>query len=163
MTSKMVTLQKDIKESLRVGDHKDVQAEYGQCFAVAYRTVTLLPEYHDATYVEGIVAVPSGVCMEHGWVEKDGRIIDPTLPDDDLAYFGGLRFNGAIELARAMLTIPKEPRCEDLPILYRFGWGGRNSPEIQEAWAEARTFSDDRARSHQTESLPQTSEGKDQS
>ena len=25
--------------------------------------------------------------IEHGWVEKDGVIIDPTLPHDDMQYF----------------------------------------------------------------------------
>ena len=69
--------------------------------------------------------------IEHGWVEKDGVIIDPTLPDDDLDYFPGLRFKGQRGLAKAM-KIPKPKRTrEDFPIFYRFGWGGIDSPEFR--------------------------------
>jgi len=144
MSCRIVKLPKDVEESRRVQKNKDVRAQPGQCFANAYRTVMFLPKFGDATYVEGFAVTPSGLCMEHAWVERDGRIIDPTLPDDDLVYFGGLRFNGAAELESAMLTIPKRPGCEDLPILYRFGWGGKDSPDMQEAWKEAVAYSNNR-------------------
>ena len=41
-----------------------------------------------------------------------------------------------------MVTIPK-PKYgrEDLPISYRFGWGGCDSPDMMQAWSSARAFS----------------------
>ena len=39
--------------------------------------------------------------LEHGWVELDGEIIDPTLPEADMPYFPGLRFVGKAGLEEA--------------------------------------------------------------
>ena len=59
-------------------------------------------------------------------------VIDPTLPHDDIVYFPGLRFTGGLGISEA-LRIPKEGWCEELPIFYRFGWGGIESPEFRSA------------------------------
>ena len=54
-----------------------------------------------------------------------------------MLYFPGLRFTGHRELSKAM-EIPKaEITCEDLPILYRFGWGGIECPEFLAALVAA--------------------------
>ena len=82
-------------------------------------------------YVEGM-AVFGGLPVEHGWVEKDGVIVDPTLPLKPGVYFPGLRFRGELEVAEA-LRIPKATYTSDLPIFYRFGWGGVDSPEFRAA------------------------------
>jgi hypothetical protein len=96
--------------------------------------------YQEATYVEGIVVEVmegGGFPFEHGWVEKDGEIIDPTLPSHELVYFPGLRFVGVLGLAEA-LAIPKpDYTSEDFPIFYRFGWGGADSPVSSQARREA--------------------------
>lgn len=73
-----------------------------------------------------------GLPIEHGWVEFDGAILDPTLPTEEVAYFPGLRFRGGLEFAKA-LDIPKGCCTKDLPIFYRFGWGGIESPEFRAA------------------------------
>jgi hypothetical protein len=70
--------------------------------------------------------------IEHGWVEKDGVIVDPTLPLDKGVYFPGLRFKGQRGLAEA-LRIAKPGYTTELPIFYRFGWGGVDSPEFRAA------------------------------
>ena len=77
--------------------------------------------------------------IEHGWVEKDGVVVDPTLPRDNLVYFAGLRFQGQRELAEAMQT-PKPSYTEHLPIFYRFGWGGIESPEFRAALVSANRY-----------------------
>lgn len=67
-------------------------------------------------------------------------IVDPTLPEHELAYFPGLRFKGLRGLSKA-LRIPKPERtAEDLPIFYRFGWGGIESPEFRSALIAAYRF-----------------------
>jgi hypothetical protein len=90
-----------------------------------------VPDYANAVYVEGM-AVFGGLPVEHGWVEKDGVIVDPTLPLKPGVYFPGLRFRGGLELAEA-LRIPKAKGTSDLPIFFRFGWGGVDSPEFRAA------------------------------
>lgn len=91
-----------------------------------------VPEYNKADYVEGYAVIDGEFCIEHGWVEQDGVVIDPTLPHDDIVYFPGLRFTGGLGISEA-LRIPKEDWCEELPIFYRFGWGGIESPEFRAA------------------------------
>lgn len=112
-----------------------------QCFYNAFHVVSELPEYEDATYVEGIAVHESGVFVgEHGWVAAEGKIVDPTLPDSDLSYFPGLEFEGVEAVQKALVEIPKESP-EDFPILWRYGWGGKKSPEILQAWEKAGAFS----------------------
>ncbi|MBX7105381.1 MAG: hypothetical protein K1X57_14955 [Gemmataceae bacterium] len=113
-----------------------VRAKAKQCYLNAFRVIQSIPEYADADYVEGIVVIGGVLPIEHGWVERNGEIIDPTMPDDDLAYFAGLRFNGECGLSKA-LQIPKPDYCEDLPIFYRFGWGGIESLEFRTACVAA--------------------------
>ena len=138
--SEAINQTKNTEESRRVAGHEDVRAERQQCYANAFRVVMFVPGYADATYAEGYAVCSQGSCIEHGWVEKDGEIIDPTLPDETLTYFGGLRFRGQTGIAEAV-RIPKEPGCEDFPFFYRFGFGGRKSPDFRNAWNEALAYS----------------------
>ena len=128
-------MTKDIVESQR--GKKIVRPRVKQCYANAAKVVLALPEYADAEYVEGLAVIEKAVVIEHGWVEKDGVIVDPTLPDKPLDYFPGLRFRGQRGLAEA-LKIPKpEYTTEDFPIFFRFGWGGIDSPEFRAALTAA--------------------------
>ena len=99
-----------------------------------------VPGSQAATYVEGIVVQVvegGGFPFEHGWVEKDGEIIDQTLPSHELVYSPGPRFVGLRGLAEA-LAIPKpDDTTEDFTIFYRFGWGGADNPEFSQARREA--------------------------
>ncbi len=122
-------MEKGTVESQRVG--KLVRAKVKQCYRNASQVLLALPEYANADYVEGIIVIGK-LAIEHGWVEKDGVIVDPTLPLTQGVYFPGLRFRGGLEFAEA-LRIPK-PKCtSDLPIFLRFGWGGIDSPEFRAA------------------------------
>jgi len=129
--------KKDTIESARVG--KLVRAKSRQCYLNAFRVIQQVREYAQADYVEGM-AVTGGLAIEHGWVEKDGTIVDPTLPSQEMVYFPGLRFRGEHGLAKA-ITIPKPDYTEeDLPFFYRFGWGGIDSPEFRMALVAAYRF-----------------------
>ncbi|MHB0960089.1 MAG: hypothetical protein ACYC0X_19860 [Pirellulaceae bacterium] len=127
----------NVSESKRVG--KAVKAKKKQCYINAMRAIWYVPEYGQADYVEGYAVTDGNFCIEHGWVEQDGVAIDPTLHDDGIAYFPGLRFTGGLGIAEA-INIPKKDWCEDLPIFYRFGWGGIESPEFRAAIVAANRY-----------------------
>ena len=92
--------------------------------------------------MEGLAVIEGVIVIEHGWVEMDGMIVDPTLPRDNLTYFPGLQFKGQREVSEAM-QIPKPPRTtDDFPIFYRFGWGGIESPEFREALVAANRYAE---------------------
>jgi hypothetical protein len=130
-----MSVKKDIAESMRVANV--VHAAGQQCYRNAFRVIKKVPEYSKADYVEGIATFDKEGPIEHGWIETKGVVIDPTLPQDEMVYFPGLRFTGRKGLKRAM-RIPKPKVTRDLvPIFYRFGWGGRNSPAMLAAWAAA--------------------------
>jgi hypothetical protein len=90
---------KNVAESLRAAGL--IQAEPGMCWRNATNVVYRIPEYSLATYVEGIVIHSDRPTypQEHGWVEREGEIVDPTLPDMDLIYFPALNWRGAMEVA----------------------------------------------------------------
>ena len=127
-------MTKDKNESVRV--RRLVRAKPKQCFTNAMRVVWDIPEYEDADYVEGVIVAVGDRVTEHGWVEMNGVIVDPTLPDDELLYYPGLRFRGRRGISEAM-RIPKPRDLDDLPIFYRFGEGGGESFEFVEAWLAA--------------------------
>ena len=127
-------MHKDKTESARV--RRLVRAKPRQCFRNAVRVVRYVPGYEKSDYVEGVTVSVNHTVTEHGWVERDGVIVDPTLPEDDLLYYPGLRFRGRQGISEAM-RIPKPRDVEDLPILDRFGEGGCESPEFVEAWLAA--------------------------
>jgi hypothetical protein len=131
-------MDKDKVESKRIS--KLLRAKSQQCYYNAFRVIMDIPEYAEADYVEGLAVIDQAVVIEHGWVEKDGMIVDPTLPSEEMVYFPGLRFEGQRGLAAAV-KIPKPKRTrEDFPIFYRFGWGGIDSPEFRAALIAANRF-----------------------
>lgn len=121
---------KNTEESKRVG--KAVKAKKRRCYINAMRVIWYIPEYEEADYIEGYSVIDGNFCIEHGWVEQGGVVIDPTLTDDEMVYSPGLRFTGGLGISEA-LHIPKNDWCEELPISYRFGWGGIESPEFRSA------------------------------
>jgi hypothetical protein len=78
-----------------------------------------------------------GYLIEHGWVEKEGIVIDPTLPLEELRYIAGLRFRGQSGIGEAMVIPKSEYTEEDLPFFYRFGWAGSGNPDFAKARADA--------------------------
>jgi len=131
-------MRKDIVESTRVG--RLVRAKVKQCYLNAFRVVQYVPEYSEADYIEGVVVVDGVLAAEHAWVEKDGEVIDPTLPVEELAYFPALRFKGQRALADALRLPKPKHEVDDLPIFNRFGWGGVDSHEFRAALVAAYRF-----------------------
>lgn len=117
--------------------HPKVNPVPKMCYRNAARVVQRVPGYEHATYVEGIAVSEIGMLIEHGWVEHDGEILDPTLPDEKMAYFPGLRFEGREGLTEGMKR-PKQHKSDpDVPIFFRYGWGGCESLEFCQAWDNA--------------------------
>jgi hypothetical protein len=95
------------------------------CYHNAYMAIFAL---RGAEYIEGYIVPPDGLVTEHGWLEFEGQIIEPTPAfwEEGIAYFAGLRFKDGWEVAKAMVD-------GNLPIFYNLGWGGRESPEMMTA------------------------------
>lgn len=129
-------LLKNVAESLRLSKDERIAAKPQQCYYNGVKAIIHCPEYCVATYVEGYAQLEDGVLIEHGWLERDGEIIDPTLPSEAISYFPGLRFEGEPGISEA-IRLPKPDWAEDLPFFYRFGWGGKDSPEFMAAWDAA--------------------------
>jgi hypothetical protein len=64
--------QKDHVESARVG--RKIRAVPKQCWLNAGKAVLRLPEYTDATLVEGWVVHWDGLMIEHGLVHNEERL-----------------------------------------------------------------------------------------
>lgn len=106
-------MEKNIQESKRVG--KIIRAIHKLCYRNAFRVVQNVPGYEKANSVEGIASFQNGLPIEHGWVERNGEIIDPTLPEKKMTYFPGLTFKGQQGIAEALL-IPKAFKTDpDVP------------------------------------------------
>lgn len=123
-------IPKNFELSLRLSKDKRIRAKKQQCYYNAFKALCYCEEYKKATYVEGFAV--DCFQFEHGWIEVDGMIVDPTLPRDGIVYFPGLRFEGLVEVSKAMHSIPKSTD-EDFPIFYRFGWGGGESADFRSA------------------------------
>jgi hypothetical protein len=110
-----------------------------QCWFNARKAILRLPEYAEAGYVEGWAVVGGGMLLEHGWVAKDGAVIDPTLPTDEAVYFPGLEFPGRAGI-EAFLATKEGRKCKKTPFFYAYGWGGRDSPGYQQAFKDALAY-----------------------
>jgi hypothetical protein len=100
------------------------------CYRNAWKVaVRLREEGEPAVYVEGLAV--HAFSFEHAWVELGGEIIDVTLPDDDLAYFAGLRFADPVAALGEF---------GGLPSFTRFGYNGEESLDFSRARLEAAIY-----------------------
>lgn len=92
--------------------------------------------YSKANYVEGWV-VSRGVVIEHGWLEMEDKVIDPTLISrlnndaEPPTYFPGVRYT--CEEAFDVLA----EREGELPLVCRDGHWGRETPPYMLAYCDA--------------------------
>lgn len=126
--------EKDFGESLRLATR--VKAVPAQCWFNARKAVLKLKDYADASYVEGWIVFNDGWATEHEWVVKNGKIIDPTLPDVEATYFPGLEFKGKAGIEEFLKT-PRGKKVRKSPYLYAFGWGGMDSPSFSKSFCKA--------------------------
>jgi len=139
-----IPMHKDIGQSSALA--KRIRSRQKQCFLNCWRVIGRLDQYAEATYVEGLaVNLRSRLVFEHAWIEHEGVLLDPTLPEGNLAYFPGLRCvgrNGLAEtvglpsLGEGAIAISGDGVVEaaaspDLrgcgkgsPIFFKFGFGG---------------------------------------
>lgn len=117
-----------------------VKAELKACWRNAFMGLYELP---DATYVEGWAVTLWGLLViEHGWLEYQGKIVDPTAALWDelrgMVYFPGLRF----DRDQAREGMEKSATCEpgDLPIAWRYGWGGFQSKDYKASYEAALAY-----------------------
>lgn len=127
-------IEKDFGESLRLSAR--VKAVPKQCWFNARKAVLKFEDYAEASYVEGWTVFNDGLAIEHGWVVKDGRIIDPTLPDATVTYFPGLEFQGKAGIEEFLKT-PQGKKVRKSPYFYAFGWGGSKSPSFSRSFNQA--------------------------
>jgi hypothetical protein len=134
-------LRKNFELSLKLSKDRRTGVKPNQCWYNSFKTMFYCKEYErDAVYVEGIlVDNGSSFDCEHGWLEIDGQIVDPTLPDDDGFYFPGLRYNGMRELSEAMRET-KDRQPNGVPIFSAYGWEGETSPEFRAAREASMAF-----------------------
>ncbi len=130
-------MNKNIERSKKL--KKAIRAKAKQCYANAWNAIETQEEYKDATYVEGM-AVVNGLAIEHGWIEHEGEVIDPTLLDENIVHFPGLRFKGREGLHSTWRIPGFMETGEKLPVFYRFGWGGVDSPEFLQVALSAKSF-----------------------
>jgi hypothetical protein len=85
-------------------------------------------------YVEGwAVTSDDLLAIEHGWLEVDDRIVDPSCWDRDLAYFPGMQFDKG-QVLQALAAHPK------LPITGHGGARLWDNPAYYRAWQDANAF-----------------------
>lgn len=130
-------MNKNIEKSLRLSKDKRAKVKKRECYYNAFKAVQYVPDYAQADYVEGI-AVFGGLVIEHGWIECNGEVIDPTLPTEDIVYFPGLRCEGQLELSRLV----GETQSVGVPLFYAFGWGGKSHAGFREARRLAMAYSE---------------------
>src|SRR5262245_7780199 len=123
--------EKDIEESLRM--QRAIRAVPSQCWFNARKVVLKMEQYAHSSYIEGWAILEGCFPIEHGWVVRDGVIVDPTLPDCRTAYFPGLEFNGRTGINEFLAT-PKGKKCKRSPFFFAFGFGGMDSPSFRRCY-----------------------------
>lgn len=85
--------------SLDIGTR--IKARVKECWSNSVLALLVLPELENAYYIEGFAYNDNGIPIpvEHGWIEHEGQIIDPTwavhLPDSKGIYYPVYRYNKA--------------------------------------------------------------------
>lgn len=124
---------KDVEASRRA--KKLISSVQMACWFNARRLIEVVDEFADAALVEGyVVSAEEGTYFEHGWVVHGGKIIDPTLPDEDYEYFPGVEFIGRESIAVFdRVSLQDSRRTREDPFFYAFGWGGQQNPHMKKA------------------------------
>ena len=156
-------MDKDIGQSRALA--KRIRSRQKQCFFNSWRVIERLDQYAEAIYVEGLaINLRSRLLFEHAWIEHEGVLLDPTLPEGNLVYFPGLRCVGRNGLAEAA-ALPtlelggfvigvdgaaKAAASPDLrgcgngpPIFFKFGFGGYEHQGFRAARKAAERFARD--------------------
>ena len=135
-----MAIAKDIDESIQVANK--ILALKTQCWFNARKAISRLNEFADASYVEGWAVTPGGMPIEHGWIVRNEKIVDPTLPDLSMAYFPGLEFRGRVGINEFLQT-PNGKSCKTSPFFFAFGMCGMKSPSFRRCYEQALALLDE--------------------
>lgn len=106
-----------------------VNAKTKECFLNSFRALAYYP---DVTYIEGWIIAFRGLVTEHGWLEINDEIVDPTLILNhdihrETLYFPGVRYNHQDALNAA------DKSAGIMPLVYQDGKRGRRTPSYIQA------------------------------
>jgi hypothetical protein len=113
-------MSKSLDPDISFSVAKSINSKAKSCFDNAYRAALANP---GAIYVQGFLAFPGSPYqpLEHGWIELDESIIDPTLPHlnkpiEDLHYFPAHRLS--VKRLKAAIEEAQEDYPDDdaLPV-----------------------------------------------
>jgi hypothetical protein len=119
----------DREESIRLQTRMMVHAK--DCYFNARRAIMRLEDYETATYVEGFAATILRFPVEHAWIVRKGKIIDPTLPREVVAYFPAIIVEGREGLEGFYVTHGR--KYSRSPLFHAFGWGGADHAGFNQA------------------------------
>lgn len=131
--SKTPTMNQEIDYQLSQQAAELIQAKSKECWRNA---ILAQQHYPDAIYVEGCI-VWNGLVIEHGWLELENRIVEPTLASrlnmdlEPPQYFAGVRYT-VEEALNALGEVNGE-----LPLICRDGHWGRETPSYMLAYCDA--------------------------
>lgn len=117
-----------------------IPASIKQCWFNARRALFDHRLNLDAVYVEGWATTKTFITIEHGWLETEKSIIDPTLYSGQLIrYFPALRFDRveAWKLLKGMGSEIYQPFA-----WHCWGWGGGDNAEYMAAFQAALSFTE---------------------
>ncbi|MDX2215690.1 MAG: hypothetical protein SFY66_20680 [Oculatellaceae cyanobacterium bins.114] len=106
-----------LDEGLSVAIAQQIKSKAKTPFENAYRAALAT---EGAVYVQGFIILgKSAKIIEHGWIEVDDRIIDPTFPHfnkvaADLHYFSAQRLT--VKQLKAAIEEAREDYPEDEPL-----------------------------------------------
>jgi hypothetical protein len=111
-------MNKPLDEALSVEIAQRVKSKPKTPFHNAYRAALAIK---GATYVQGFLAVAGRRCklLEHGWIELENSIVDPTLPylnknSQEFWYFPAQSLT--VKQLKAIIEESKEDYPEDDPL-----------------------------------------------
>ena len=111
-----------------------------ECYFNARQVLRSLPDYSDASYVEGFIVTHQGALFEHGWLIKNGKIVDPTIIEEGTVYFPGLEIAGRTQV-QTFLDTELGRKCHSRPFhLAFYGESGIESPSFRRAGRKALKF-----------------------
>jgi hypothetical protein len=126
--SEEISTMMDYERSLAIARRMDYHYNPGCCWANAVQALRLYyKQLGDMVYVEGWCAMPDiSMVQEHGWLEVDGAILDPTyaVPDDDDQGQGVRPHYEYFPAVRYRLEELKGVRLRSLPRIWKTGGFG---------------------------------------
>jgi hypothetical protein len=125
---------KDVNQSVALMQR--ISATPNACWTNARRAfaLTLVGYYVEGWCMRPAASQPTlGFCFEHAWLETaTGVVLDPTLPDVPLTYFGGVRYT-IEEMCDALVR----PHAAGGALIWHGnGWSGLGHPSYRAAYLE---------------------------